>query len=279
MSCLALAIAVRGEWSADRLAKKLKSAGVPTDTEIHVACDPEFAPDEPPPSLSVHALSGSSLFDLWSAAIEKSRAPWVAILHADGLPAAGWFSAMERAIEQEGWPDGYWGPVEPDPYITPGSMVGYLTEYCQFHRPIKTGLKEIPGSNLILSRGRIDDSAGFSKTRLLQQGLSPKYVADAVVQYARPFALGDYCRRRFRHGRAYAASRIPRVALVRALPLSLMLPLVRTARVLRHAWRHQELRGARLVSLPAIFVAETCWSLGELTGYVTRRPGELSRLD
>lgn len=279
MSRLALAIAVKGEWDAGRLVEKLRSAGVPRDAEVHVSCDPDFAPETATQSLSVHALPGASLFELWSAAIENCRAPWVAILHGDGLPAPGWFSAMERAIEREAWRDGYWGPVEPEPEITPGSMVGYLTEYCQFHRPIEAGMNEVPGSNLILPREQIGGAAGFSKTRLLQQGLTPKYVPDAVIHYARPFALGDYCRRRFRHGRAYAASRIPRLALVRALPLSVALPFVRTARVLRHAWRHKELRGDGLVSLPAILTAETYWSLGELTGYVTRRPGELSRLD
>ena len=102
----------------------MKSAGVPRDTEVHVACDPEFVPEITPPSLSVHASSGASLFDLWGKAIEKSRAPWVAIVHAGGLPAPGWFSAMERAMEREGWSDGYWGPVEPEPNISPGRLVG-----------------------------------------------------------------------------------------------------------------------------------------------------------
>ena len=77
-------------------------------------------------------------------------------------------------MEREGWSDGYWGPVEPEPNISPGRLVGYLTEYCLFHRPIEAGLKEIPGSNLVLPRERIGDAASFSKTRLLQQGLAPK---------------------------------------------------------------------------------------------------------
>ena len=278
MRRLALAIAVKGKWNGDRLAERLKSAGVPSNAEVHVACDAEFAPDLRPPSVSVHALPSASLFDLWGEAIEKSRAPWVAILHADALPARGWLSAMERAIKQDGWSDGYWGPVEPEPGISAGSLVGYLTEYCQFHRPLERGMNEIPGSNLVLPRDRISDAGSFSKTRLLEEGLTPKYVPEAVVLYSRPFAFGDYCGRRYRHGRAYAASRTPRVPIGKALLLSAALPFIRTGRVLRHAWRYKELRGANLVS-PAILAAETCWSLGELVGYVTRKPGELSRLD
>ena len=252
---------------------------MPRGTEVHVACDPEFAPVVPPPSLSVCPLAGASLFDLWGLAIERSRAPWVAILHAYALPGAGWLSAMEREIEREGWSDGYWGPVEPELDISPNSMVGYLTEYCQFHRPIEPKLKEIPGSNLVLPRERIGESRSFSKTRLLQEGLAPKCVPDAIVLYARPFALGDYCRRRFRHGRAYAAARSPRVPLAKAFALSAVLPFVRTSRVVRHAWRDKELRSASLRLLPTILLAETCWSAGELIGYITRQSGTPSALD
>jgi hypothetical protein len=279
LSRLALAIAVKGEWDAEQLAEQLRTAGVPAEAEVHMACDPEFALAESSSSLFVHTRDDASLFQLWAVAIQATRSPWVAVLHGFGLPGPGWFSAMEREIEGEGWKDGYWGPVEPGPSISRGGMVGYLTEYCQFHRPVEPGLREIPGSNLVLPRERIGKSEDFSKTRLLQEGLAPKYVEAAVVNYARPFALGDYCRRRFRHGRAYAAERLPRLSLFRAIPLSLALPFVRTVRIMRHAWRHPELRSASILCLPAILLAETCWSMGELGGYVTRRPGILTALD
>jgi hypothetical protein len=72
---------------------------------------------------------------------------------------------------------------------------------------------------------------------------------------------------------------MPRLALIAAIPLSVALPLVRTARVLRHAWRHRDFRLACLRFLPAIAVAETCWSAGELTGYFTRRAGTAATVD
>jgi hypothetical protein len=158
-------------------------------------------------------------------------------------------------------------------------MIGYLTEYCQFHRPLDPDLREVPGSNLVLPHGRIEAGRDFSKTRLLQHGLEPRLVEGAVVLYARPLKLGEYCRRRFRHGHAYAAKRTPRLSLVVAIPMTVALSFVRTARVMRHAWSHKAMRLASLRRLPAIFVAETCWSAGELTGYVTRRAGDPSALD
>jgi hypothetical protein len=137
----------------------------------------------------------------------------------------------------------------------------------------------VPGNNLVLPRARLEGSGEFSKTRLLQHGLSPLPVETAVVLYSRQLRLGDYCGRRFRHGRAYAAARTPRLSILLAVPLTAALPLVRTTRIIGHAWRYKALRLASLRWLPAIFLAESFWSAGELIGYVTRRPGDTSALD
>jgi len=279
LTSLALAIAVKGKWDADRLLQDLRNAGAGSANEIHVACSPEHAPATAPQGLNVHAKANASLFDLWGLAIAQCRSDWIAILHADALPASGWFAAIQRSVETEGWKDGYWGPVEPRFDRSDPRTIGYLTEYCQFHRPLEPSLKEIPGSNLVLPRERIEATRDFSKTRLLRQGLAPRLVEDAVVLYARPFRFRDYCRRRFCHGRAFAASRTPRLSLLIAIPLTLALPLIRTTRIMRHAWHHKNPRLASLRWLPAILAAETCWSAGELAGYVTRRSGDASALD
>jgi hypothetical protein len=279
LTSLALAIATKGEWDPDQLLHDLRSAGADSSTEIHVACDPEHAPPTAPGGLSVHTKADASLFGLWGLAIAQCRSEWIAVLHAGAVPAPGWFAAMNEAIARDARSDGYVGPVEPQFGPSDPRMIGYLTEYAQFHRPLDPELKEIPGSNLVLPRRRIEATEDFSKTRLLRQGLAPRLIDDAVVLYARPFQLADYCRRRFRHGRAFAATRTPRLFVVTAILLTSVLPFVRTARVMRHAWRHKDLRRASVGWLPAILIAETCWSAGELSGYLTRRPGDPSVLD
>lgn len=279
MTSLGLAIAVKGEWEPDQLLRELRSAGGDASTEIHIACDPQHAPASAPDGLTVHTKANASLFDLWSLAIAQSRSDWVAVLHADALPAHGWLAAMHAAIAHDPRPDGYTGPVEPRFGPSDPRMIGYLTEYVQFHRPLNPRLSEIPGNNLVLPRVRLEASGDFSKTRLLQAGLSPQSVETAVVLYSRQLRLGEYCGRRFRHGRAYAAARVPRLSLFVAVPLTAALPFVRTARVVRHSWRHKPLRLASLRWLPAILLAESFWSAGELTGYVTRRPGDMFALD
>jgi len=276
---LALAIAVKGEWQPDQLLRNLRIAGADASTEIHIACDPKHAPATAPDGLNVHTEANASLFELWGLAIAQSRSDWVAILHADALPAPGWFTAMHEAIARDPRPDGYMGPVEPRFPPSDPRTTAYLTEYVQFHRPLDPRLNEVPGNNLVLPRARLKGSRDFSKTRLLQQGLSPQAVEAAVVLYSRQFRLGEYCGRRFRHGRAYAAARIPRLSILLAVPLTAALPLVRTARIIRQGWRHKPLRLASLRWLPEILVAETCWSAGELTGYVSRSGGDSSALD
>lgn len=280
MSCLGLAIAVKGEWDAQQLLRDLRNAGADPSTEIHVACEPEHTPSSSPRSLVIHSQSKASLFDLWGAAIAGNSAPWIAILHADALPAPGWFAAMTEAIERESWSDGYWGPVEPAFGTSDARMIGYLTEYAQFHSPIGVRMNEIPGSNLVLPRERLGYSRDdFSKTRLLGEGLAPRLVDGAKVRYERPLQFGAYCARRFRHGRAFAAKRTPTLPVLRAIPLALALPFVRSARILGNTWRHPQLRVAALRWLPAALLAETCWSAGELIGYLSRKPGDQAALD
>lgn len=277
MSKLALAIAQKGRWDADQLVLDLMAAGIPESVEVHVSCDVEHGRSHS--RLLVHPLAEASLFDLWSLAIKRNRAPWIAVLHGDGLPGDGWFNAIIRKIECDQWPDGYWGPVEPRARSNAKIMLGYLNEYCQFHRPIEARMHEIPGSNLVLPRARLGSSQGFSKTRLVEEGLAPKFVADAVVYYGRSNDLRSYCSRRFHHGRAYAAERTPRLSFLKAIPLTAALPIVRTGRVVRHAWRHRSLRFPVARLFLRLLLAESCWSAGELIGYLTRRPGDATALD
>ena len=180
------------------------------------------------------------------------------------------------------------GPVEPG--YAPGDrrITGYLVEYCQFHRPVTAGMTEVPGNNLVITRSMLPPVGqllrdGFSKTPMLAAGtLKPIWVGDALVEHRRPFALLPFCRRRFRHGRAYGANRLAqsyaqmRIYLIATTAL---LPLVRVARVVRHGWRQPALRFAIIRRLPAMLLTETCWSIGELTGYLTAHPGDLTLLD
>lgn len=284
MTELSLAIAVKGPWDASDLQRALAAAGAMSPRiDIHLACD--CAPDGPLGGINIVVREGLSLFQLWGIAAAQCRAHAIAILHGHAPPAPGWAAAMLSALGS-GQP--LCGPVEPDYPPSDPRITGYLVEYCQFHRPLAAGMGEVPGNNLVLARSLLPSSEilerdGFSKTLMLATGtIRPTWLTDAIVEHRRPFALLPFCRRRYRHGRSYGAARLtqanapPRLILLGATGL---LPLVRVARIVRHAWRHTALRFAVLRRLPAILLAETCWSAGEFVGTLTRRPGDPALLD
>jgi hypothetical protein len=281
---LSLAIAVKGPWDASALVQALSAAGAITPRiDVHIACD--RAPEITFEGIDFIVREGLSLFQMWGLAVTTCQAPYIAILHGHAPPAPDWAKEMLAAL---GPNRQLCGPIEPgyppsDPRIT-----GYLVEYCQFHRPISAGLREVPGNNMVLARWMLPSAGilerdGFSKTSMIAAGaLQPEWVNDALVVHNRPFALLQFCHRRFFHGRAYGAARlaepsaIPRFALIAATAL---LPLIRLTRIAKQGWRHPTMRLALLRRLPAILLAETCWSAGEFAGYVTARPGDVTLLD
>lgn len=277
-------MAVKGSWDVHELTCALRAAGVMSpEFDVHLAC--ECAPRGSAEGIDVIVQENSSLFQLWGVAASRCRASAIAFLHGHAPPAPGWGQAMLAALGSNG---ALCGPVEPSFEPTDRRIIGYLVEYCQFHRPVSAALSEVPGNNLILDRSMLPPvdqllRAGFSKTAMLSAGtLRPTWVNDALVRHQRPFALLPFCRRRFHHGRAYGAARLSqtgtarRIVLIAATPV---LPLLRVIRIIRHGWRHSALRGAIIRRLPAMLLTELCWSAGELTGYITAHPGHVQLLD
>lgn len=279
MDNLSLALAVKGHWTAQDVLQKLQEAGVPNSVEVHLACDEDEAPCAAGGRLKIYAASSKSLFALWAIAIRGSRSPWVAILHPDALPAPGWFDAINEAIRKGDSKQGVWGPVEPAFGPFDSRMIGYLTEYVQFHRPVDPRLNEVPGSNLVLPRDVAESGETFNKTHLLRQGFSPTRVDKAMVLYDRSMNYLKFCQRRFRHARAYAADRPIKHSVIFFVIMTLFLPVIRVKRIFLNSWRHKHLRVATLRWLPAILMAETFWSVGELVGYWTGRSGNVAALD
>lgn len=282
---LSLAIAVKGPWDVHGLTRALRAAGAMSPRiDIHLACD--CAPNGPVGGINVVVRDGLSLAQLWGVAAAQCRSPAIAILHGHAPPAPAWAKAMLTAL---GSRQALCGPVEPGYSPSDPRITGYLVEYCQFHRPSATEMSEVPGNNLVLPRSMLPSSEilerdGFSKTLMLvtNKSLRWRWVTGAVVEHCRPFVMLPYCRRRYRHGRSYGAARLnhlnapPRLILLVGTGL---LPVIRVARIIRHAWRHTALRFAVLRRLPVILLAETCWSAGEFVGYLTGRPGDLALVD
>src|SRR5262249_10916438 len=100
------------------------------------------------------------------------------------------------------------------------------------------------------------------------------FLCPASVVFRNTMGRARAILQRFHYGRCYAADRVARDrAGVRLLfaAASLLLPFLLTARAALRAltpWRRRFLR-----ALPWLAFLNTVWSLGELTGYLTGKPG------
>ena len=237
---------------------------------------------------TVYSTQGSSIFHLWEAAIRRASGTYIAVVDARCPPAAAWLDGARRAIV-EGVP-AFFGPVTLSTSVGGQALVEYLLEYGQFARPIRPGMDEVPGNNLVFRRDvlREDDLRDhqfhkvFFVDRLRREGRAPVCRDDVEVTYSKRYSRMHYLRRRFAHGRTYASLRSAgrgtgyRFWRTVSSPVLPLLRLVRIARSLRGKprlkaglWRHP------LYAL----AAETAWSLGECAGYVTGKPGDPAYLD
>lgn len=285
---LALLFAAKGSCDAAALNQMLETSRAleRPEIEVHVLGDSTTRLDPPlPDGVRLHLETGPvSVFRLWGAGIGRTTARYVAILDVQYVPAPGWLDAVLDRLRDD--PPPFFGPVEPGYGTNDMRMVGYLTEYVQFHHPIAKAMSEVAGANLILPRAAAGDPAdlaahGFVKTALLSR-MKPELAEDCLVIHHKVLALGPYRHRRFRHGRAYAASRLkqpgapPRLAAALFTPL---LPFLRVARIHRHARRVETCRAAFRRFWPQLLWVEAGWSAGECVGYLTGRGGDENLID
>ncbi len=245
-----------------------------------------------PPGVAVCLIErpGETPVRLWGAAVAAARGRHVCVLDAHAAPAAGWLEAILEAVQGSG--DRFWGPVVCDYAAGDRRMIGYLTEYVQFHPPIADTLREIPGNNLVIpnpGEAAYEDllTKGFSKTAMLESWARdpdswPVRVDGARVTHRRALDRAAYVVRRYRHGRSYGGNRATRAGLAKRLRLAaplVALPVVRVGRIGMHARATRFLFGAFVRHLPSILAAETAWSLGEFAGTLFGAGSATDRLD
>lgn len=262
------------------------ATAVGSGIEILVVQDRDGSLDAPlAAGVSLHRLAtDGSVFDLWGHGISLATSDYVAILDIHCPPAPGWLDAVQTGLATR--PAAAFGPVEPAYGWDDPRIIGYLTEYVQFHRPLAADMHEVAGNNLILRRDLAGEPQalrrdGFIKTHLLPSlAEPPRLWPDAVVLHAKPMATAAYYRRRYLHGRCFAAQRGLGAARrgVTAIATA-FLPFLRVARVARHAQRLPRARAAFWRFLPQIFIAESAWSFGECLGYLAGEGGCRPRLD
>ncbi|MDP9096732.1 MAG: hypothetical protein M3N26_09325, partial [Pseudomonadota bacterium] len=151
--------------------------------EIHIAHTAACAePVRQSANLHLHRCpETSSAFGLWGTAIAHAEADYVAVLDLQVPPAPCWRERVRREIER-GTPL-FFGAVELGWKSDDVRTVGYLCEYAQFAAPLRPGLREVPGNNLVGQRELIAGHLGrlgFDKTVLLRRLALPPVAIEGM---------------------------------------------------------------------------------------------------
>ncbi len=286
MASISLAIAARGTCDARRMWDRLRSWPA---MDTHLAYDDETVLAGKPDWIVAHHCESGSIFRYWGEAIANCQGDYVAVLSPYLVPCEAWLDAMAAAaVSGE---RAYFGPVEENYAKEDRAIVGYLVEYGHFHRPFRAEHREIPGSNLLVKSSQLPPretlrKQGFTKTALLndwnKHGYRPTLVEAAVAFHDRFFDASGYRKRRYSHGRAYGVSRrkgLGWVGVLVSLAKTILLPGLRTWRILMRVRHVAHLDQTARRHIWAILASEAAWSVGEFVGLATGNPGDVERLD
>jgi glycosyltransferase involved in cell wall biosynthesis len=234
------------------------------------------------PAVHVVRRAGEALIpELWGEGILRSTAEIVGLTTGDMVPDAGWARALLRAYRDESWA-GVGGIVLPAVGLGMVDRAVYWLRYSPYAAWRGAGpVDDIPGDNGSYRRAALCPFAqlvrreGFWETEvdalLRAQGAQLLLDSAVLVRYQGGTRFGDFARRRLIHGRRFGAQRISRLRgsqrllLLAAWPLT---PVAFLARIARNA-RAARGTGSLLGSMPALLPLLLCWSVGELTGYVS----------
>jgi hypothetical protein len=283
---LAAALLDADRSSVTRFLEATRRMGLEADDEVVLALTP--APGGSKTELL--ALAGSSaerllvcdapqsLTLLWGRAMAEARGTHVAVLDARDGPEPGWVAAWSSAPRNAV----VCGPVTPRALANLTSWAAYLSEYGQFCRPLdKRTLEEVPGNNVVFPRELLPPpeelrAHGFWKTfhlaRLKSSSTPPviEPLNELAVSYERTYTSSYYLARRYAHGRCYGGSRLsepgapPRLV---CLASTLVLPALRTFRVLRRIARKPTLLPRFVTASVPLVLGEVTWAIGEGVGY------------
>ena len=247
-----------------------------------------------PEVLLVACPAGSSLPELRTRALERSKGRYVVVTEDHCVPAPDWLESIGQAFARA--PAGtvaVGGCVENGVTATPLDWATFLCEYSAFLDPVPEGpTVSLPGMNVAyegaalraFDRARL--ASGFWEStvhpELLQQGRMLYSTPRIRLEHSKKFSFGHFARQRFAYSRHYAARRFPagqglrKWATVAATPA---LPLVLLYRMYREVRARGRLRAEFASALPALSIFVMIWAWGEMAGYALGAGDSLSEIE
>ena len=238
------------------------------------------------PIYPIHKEAGKhELYDRRrSAGLAAATGDIIGILEDRGLPQADWARTIVRLHAETG-KNVIGGAIECMEPVSPLNWAFYVTDFGRYGRPFDTGPADwVSDVNLTYSRKVLDATQHLWKDRyhepivhwyLIEQGEELWLSNEVVVHHRRPKAtFKELLPERFDWGRLFGELRVRNQSTMQRLKLILAGPLIPPLLWFRH-YRLQASkgRGGRyLRTLPYVMVLSTAWTLGEVWGYITKKP-------
>lgn len=216
--------------------------------------------------------------------LAASRGRIVAILEDRGRPRPDWARQVVRLHAQTGCPV-VGGAIECREPANALNWAFYVTDFGRYGLPFESGPAEwVSDVNVSYSRAALEEMRPLWVERyhepilhgyLRKKGERLWLSAEMVVEHGRPpVSLGYLLAERFHWGRLFGHIRTMTIGEAERWRLILGAPLIPPLLWLRHGViQTRKGRGVRyLRALPHVMALTTAWTLGEVWGYVTRRP-------
>ena len=238
------------------------------------------------PTRSIQSQGGQhELYDRRRAAgLAIATGDIIAMLEDRGHPNADWATTLLRLHAQGKW-NVIGGAIECKEPANLLHWAFYVTDFGRYGRPFASGsVGWVSDVNVSYTRKALADTRHLWSERfyemivhrfLMGRGEELHLSNELVVTHRRPpITLGKLLRERVEWGILFGFVRTKQTSAVERLGLIVGSPLIAPVLWVRHGLiQAQKGRGLRyLRALPYVVMLTTAWTLGEVWGYITRRP-------
>jgi hypothetical protein len=238
------------------------------------------------PTRSIHSQGGQhELYDRRRACgLAVASGDIVAMLEDRGHPSPNWASTLVR-LHAEVKKNVIGGAIECKEPVNLLHWAFYVTDFGRYGRPFNSGPAAwVSDVNVSYTRKALADTRHLWSERfyemivhrfLMGRGEELHLSNELVVNHGRPpITLGKLLRERVEWGILFGYVRTKQTSPVERLGLIFGSPLIAPVLWVRHGLiQAQKGRGLRyLRALPYVILLTMAWTVGEVWGYITRRP-------
>lgn len=233
----------------------------------------------------------TSLSKLLGAGIARANGEIIAITDSSCIVANNWASLILQAHKANQSPI-IGGSVEISDKRSLTDWTAYFCDYAEFIPPVPNGLVSVvPGNNLSIKREILQNGTEFVEPefwktlwcrRLQSEGIELFSEPTISVSWHKTYKLIPFLVRRFHQGRCFAGMRFGEETFSKRVFYavgSVFLPFVFLFRIAATILQRKRFFGKFLLSLPMIFLAVVCWSIGETIGFLSGAGESCERID